>query len=126
MGISASPNTLAAQLAGAGLIVGPWNITVADGPANTELAGAIRASSTPKLLIPVRTEGWEWVGVDRWSTEALIRQTVDAVRQIAAGEEVKPRRPLGVGAIIAIVIGVFFLLILLAIPIVSFFAQGLF
>jgi hypothetical protein len=126
MGAEASPNDVTAQLAGAGLIVGPWNIAAADGPTNAELAGAIRASSTPKLLVPVRTEGWEWVGVDRWSTEALIRQTVEAVKQIAAGEEVRPSRPLGIGAIIGIVIGVFFLLILLAIPVISFFARGVF
>jgi uncharacterized protein YqgC (DUF456 family) len=66
------------------------------------------------------------VGVDRWSTEALIRQTVEAVKQIAAGEEVKPSRSLSAGAIIGIIIGVFFLLILLAIPVLFFFAQELF
>ncbi len=126
MGLAAGPNTMAAQLAEAGLIVGPWSIIVADGPTNPELAGAIRASSAPKLLVPVRTEGWEWVGVDRWSTEALIRQTVEAIKQIAAGEEVKPSHPLGIGAIIGIIAGVFILLILLAIPVVSFFAQAAF
>jgi hypothetical protein len=75
------------------------------------------------LLVPVRVEGWEWAGVDRWSVEALVRQTVHAVKQIAAGEEVKPTRPLGVGAIIGIIIGVWFLLALLVIPVLSFFAQ---
>ncbi len=118
MGASANQNTLATQLAGAGLIVGPWNIALADGP----IAGAISASPAPKLLVPVRVEGWEWAGVERWSVEALIRQTVHAVKQIAAGEEVKPARPLGAGTIIGIIIGVLILLVLLAIPILFFFA----
>jgi hypothetical protein len=119
MGASASQNTLAAQLAEAGLIVGPWNIALADG----SVTGAISASPAPKLLVPVRVEGWEWAGVDRWSVEALVRQTVHAVKQIATGEEVKPARPLGVGAIIGIIIGVWFLLALLVIPVLFFFAQ---
>jgi hypothetical protein len=72
----------------------------------------------------VRSEGWEWVGVDRWSTEALVRQTLHAVKQIAAGEEVKPTRPLSLGAIIGTIIAVFFLLVLLAVPVVIFFATA--
>jgi len=47
---------------------------------------------------------------------------VRAVKQIAAGEEVRPARPLGVGAIIGIIVGVLFLLILLAGPLLSFLA----
>src|SRR5262249_25561351 len=87
-------STMAAQLAGVGLIVAPWNSPLANGPLSAELARAISASRAPKLLIPIRSEGWEWAGVERWSTEALIRQTLQAVKQIAAGEEVKPARPL--------------------------------
>jgi hypothetical protein len=45
-----------------------------------------------------------------------------AIQQIAAGEEVKPARPMGIGTIIAIIIGVIFLLLFLAIPLLSFFA----
>ena len=63
--------------------------------------------------------------MDRWDAEALVRQTVSAVKQIATGEEVKPARPLGAGAIIAIIIDVLFLLILLAIPLLQFFADQL-
>lgn len=116
-------NTLTAQLAGAGLIIEPWHSALANGPASAEIAKAVSASPAPKLLVPVRSEGWEWVGVDRWSTEALVRQTLHAVKQIAAGEEVRPARPLSAGAIIGTIIAIFFLLILLAVPVVIFFAS---
>ena len=69
----------------------------------------------------MRANGWEWAGVDRWNAEAIVRQTVRAVKQIVEGEEVKPARPLGAGAVIGIIIGVLFLLILLAIPVLFFF-----
>ncbi|MCL4303852.1 MAG: DUF3842 family protein [Anaerolineae bacterium] len=123
MGGSTAPNTLTAQLAGAGLIIEPWNIALANGPASAEVVRAINASPAPKLLVPIRSEGWEWVGVERWSTEALVQQTLSAVKQIAAGEEVKPARPLNAGAIIGIIIVVFLLLIFLVGPVVTFFAS---
>jgi hypothetical protein len=124
-GGSTAPNTVAAQLAGAGLIIEPWNSTLTTGPAGAEVARAISTSPAPKLLVPVRSEGWEWVGVERWSTEALVRQTLHAVKQIAAGEEVKPARPLSVGAIIGTIIAVFFLLIVAVQVVIFFVSTGL-
>ncbi len=115
------PSAIGSQLAGAGLIVGPWNIVVAGEAVSAEVAAAVVASPARKLLVPTRANGWEWAGVDRWNAEAIVRQTVRAVKQIVEGEEVKPARPLGAGAIIGIIIGVFFLLILLAIPVLYFF-----
>jgi hypothetical protein len=93
-------------LAQAGIIVAPWNSARVG-----YLAEPIAASPARKLLIPIRLDGWEWAGVDRWSLDALARQTVRAVKQMVAGEEVKPVRPLGVGAIFGIIIGVCVLLI---------------
>ena len=119
------PGEDAARLAQAGLIVGPWMIAVpsgVEGAVSREVAQAVANSPARKLLVPTRSRDWEWVGVDRWDTETLVRQTVRAVKQIAAGEEVRPVRPLGVGAIIGIIVGVLFLLILLAGPLLSFLA----
>jgi len=116
---------LAARLAQMELIVGPWTIAVAGGASGAvtaQVAGAVVTSPARKLLIPVRTDNWEWAGVDRWSAEAIVQQTVRAVKQIVHGEEVKPVRPLSAGAIIGIVVGVLILLILLAIPVLFFFA----
>ena len=44
-------------------------------------------------------------GVSRFDTEALVRQSVKAVKQIAAGERVSTARPVSLGAIIGIVLG---------------------
>jgi hypothetical protein len=62
--------------------------------------------------------------VDRWNAETIVQQTVRAIKQLAAGEEVKPIRPLSAGAIVGIIIGVLFLFILLALPVLSYFASG--
>jgi tetrahydromethanopterin S-methyltransferase subunit F len=48
-------------------------------------------------------------------------QAVHAVRQLAAGEAIKPARPLSAGAIIGIVLGVLFLLILIVVPMLNYF-----
>ncbi len=113
---SAGGEEAAARLSQAGLIVGPWTIAVAGGEGgavSSEISQIVADSPARKLLIPTRPTGWEWAGVDRWDTEALVRQAVRAVKQIADGEEVKPARPLGAGSIINIGIGVVFLLIVL-------------
>ena len=91
------------------------------GSVTSEIVDALVTSPARKLLVPVRTEGWEWVGVERLDADALARLTVLAITQVAEGEEVRPTRPLNAGAIIGIIVGVFFLLILLAIPVLYFF-----
>jgi FtsH-binding integral membrane protein len=91
------------QLAPAGLIIAPWT-AVMDSEAAFGWAAALRNSSAPKLLLPLHAEGWIFAGVDRHETSALIDQTVHAVGQILAGQEVRPNRPLGVGAVIGIII----------------------
>jgi len=96
--VERSDEEITTQLAQAGLIVGPWVIAVpsgSGGAVSPEVARAVANSPARKLLAPTRSEGWEWAGVDRWSTEALVRQTVRAIKQIAAGEEVKPARMWG-------------------------------
>jgi len=123
-----SDKEIATQLAQAGLIVGPWMIAVpggAGGAVTPAIAQAVLDSPARKLLAPTWAEGWDWAGVDRWDAQALVQQTVRAVKQIAAGEKVKPARPLGAGAIIAIIIGVLFLLLLVTIPLLEFFANQL-
>jgi hypothetical protein len=111
------------RLAEAGLIVGPWNIAVADGQTAGEIARAVVASPARKVLYPARAAGWEWAGVDRWNADAGVRQTVQAVKQCLAGEEIRPARPLGAGAIIAIIVGGAIVLYLLALPILYLFGR---
>ena len=57
--------------------------------------------------------------MDRWDEADLIDQTVRAIKQIADGEETKPARPMNAGTIISIIIGVLFLLGVLASAIIE-------
>jgi len=90
-----------ALLAGADLIVGPY-LVLASGD---NVARAVAASPAPKLLFPTPAEGWHWVGMGEMKAQEAIRQTVRAVKQFAAGGAIKPKRGLGAGAILAIVVG---------------------
>ena len=119
-----SMQAIQAKLSGAGVIVGPWSIVVEGGAINSEIARAVMNSSARKILIPARVNGWDWAGVDLWNTEELIQQTARAVQQWAGGEEIKAVRPMGIGGIILSAIGVLILLLLLAIPLASFFFRG--
>ena len=109
-----SDEEIAARLAWAGLIVGPWMIAVPGGDGGAvslAVSQAVMNSPARKLLIPARTTGWEWAGVERWDADDLVRQTVRAIEQIAAGEEVRLVQPLGAGSVIAIIAGALFLLL---------------
>jgi uncharacterized membrane protein YhdT len=81
-----SQTELVASISKAGLIVGPWTIAVAGGAGGVvspAISGAIAASSAEKLLIPVNSEGWRWIGQGRSKpTEVIIRQTVREVKQL--------------------------------------------
>ncbi len=127
-GTDAAQESIAAQLAKAGLIVGPWVIAVAGGAGgavSAKVAEAVASSPARKLLVPLRSEGWDWAGVDRWDSRAIVHQTVRAVKQVLAGEKVRAHRPMGAGAIVAIIIGVLILLNLLAIPVSLFFGPAM-
>jgi hypothetical protein len=87
------------------------------------VAQAVRSSPAQKLLAPLQTAGWHWVGVEAEDQEAMIEQTVQAIKQIAAGEPVRPSRPLSLGAVAGIVVAVLLGLILLGIPLLVFFAS---
>lgn len=98
------------KLASAAVIVGPWIVAVKGGFVRPEIVDAVVSSPARKLLAPVHAEGWDWAGVERSDMETLARHTARAVMQALAGEPVRLHRPLGVGAIIGIVIGALILL----------------
>lgn len=105
---------MAEQLAQAGLIIAPWEIVVpgaGSASITADVARGVTDSPARKLLVPTRSEKWEWAGVDRWSEETLVEQTIHAVKQIVDGEPVKAHRPMNVWSIVAIVLGVIFLLL---------------
>jgi hypothetical protein len=116
------------ELNDAQIIISPWQIVLAGKAGDAsfpELSSAVVSSPAVKLLVPTRSKGWEWAGVEQWNTDYFVRQTVSAVKQIIEEKSVKPIRPLGAGAIIGIVIGAIFLLLLLGIPVFALFG-GLF
>ena len=115
----------ATRLKGARLIVGPWLMARPGGEVSEAFAQAVAASSARRLLAPLWVEGWDWAGVERESPEALARQAVRAVRQAVAGERIHATRSLGVGAIIALVIGGLLLLQLL-VPLLGLLLGNLF
>lgn len=118
-GEATDSESVPARLSAAGLIIAPWEVTVAGGAGGVvtpEIAEAVVKSQARKVLVPTCQEGWEWAGVERWSAEELVDQTVHAVMQIAEGEEVEPERPLSAGAMIALAVGGIVLLILFLIP----------
>lgn len=82
-------------LAEAEVIVGPWHMAVAGaagGQISESVAHNITNSSARKVLIPVRDEGWEWTGVERWKSDNVVKEATTAVRQMAIGQEVKTGR----------------------------------
>jgi hypothetical protein len=82
-------------LAEAEVIVGPWNMAVAGaagGQISESIAHGIAKSPARKILIPVRDEGWEWTGVERWKSDNIVKEATTAVKQMAIGQEVRRGR----------------------------------
>ena len=122
--ISEEQKEIIDQLNQADLIISPWEIVKAGGASSeisNEITRAVVNSSAIKLLLPTRSERWEWVGVEKWDSEYFVRHTINAVKQFLKGEDVKLIKPLGAGAILVIIIGIILLLNLLAIPVAYLF-----
>ena len=94
-------------ISNADVIVAPWSMIAAEGAADTEispLTQSVISSSANKLLIPIKVEGWEWIGVKRWNPDNIVKDVVNAVNQVARGKELKPVRRLSTAAIVVIVL----------------------
>jgi hypothetical protein len=129
LGASVDPSGIPAVLAASDLIIGPWTVAVtgaAGGAVSAEIAEAVVASPAHKVLIPAQAEGWHWAGLGDLRTKDAIRHAVRAVKQVAAGEEVKVGHGLSAGAIVGIAFGALVLLLVIAIPLLSFLAGRLF
>lgn len=103
------------HLADANLIIGPWTINTAA----SKIASAVSDSPAQKLMLPLRHDGWEWAGVERWDEQAAIQHAVRATQQIIAGESVKPARQLSIGGFVAMTIGILVILTMLVIPMMA-------
>jgi hypothetical protein len=109
------------QIQQATIVVGPWVIAVpnwGDGIVTDGIAQAVRTSSGQKILIPLWKERWNWAGVERTKHDVLERHITRSVSQLLEGEEVRPVKSLGVGAILGIILAVIVLLALISIPVI--------
>jgi hypothetical protein len=88
-----------AQVNAAGVLLLPldaWN------QAPETLRLAVQASPARKLLAPQPVPGWAIAGLDLG--EDLLGDLVQALRQLAVGQAVRPHRPLGAWAILGIIL----------------------
>ncbi len=102
-------------LAEADIIIGPWSMAAphAGLSADESIEAAIAASPARKLILPRPAVGWEWIGLEPWELEAAVREAADAVAQIISGETAMPRRPVGPGMIILLIVATLIILVLI-------------
>jgi hypothetical protein len=86
------------------LIVGPWTMIWAGAAGSQELAEALVQTQARKLLLPVRPKGWEWIGVEPWQQDDLIRQTVQSLRRIIRGQSLESGLRSNLAALVVAVI----------------------
>jgi hypothetical protein len=70
-----------------------------------ELAAAVAGSPAYKLFVPVSQPNYLWLGVENLDETAVIKQAEQVIQQIAAGESVSLARSLGIGTILALIVG---------------------
>jgi len=115
-GLGEAPDVGPAEAArAADVIIAPWSVAGADAP-DGAFAAAIAQSGARKLLVPSAAPGWDWIGVDPRDPSEWVDQAVLAVEQVAAGERVAPRRPLGAAATVLLGIGLIILVAAIGIP----------
>jgi hypothetical protein len=114
------------SIANSDVIVGPWNSITSDAgnfDRNVDIQSAINTSTARKLMIPLWEDGYLWAGVDKWDSKELVQQTVHALKQLAAGDDLKPSRPLGAATVVLIVAGMLILAGIVTSIIVSIFSS---
>jgi len=92
----------------------PNDVVVVPGDA----AGMVVDSAARKLLLPMPRSGWNWVGAPPRTEEAAIKETAQALRQLIAGESIRPTGRLGGGARIALAIGASLLLVMFVVSLI--------
>ena len=108
------PN-LVSRIAVADAIVVPSTIfalQAGDGEVTHQLAQAIAASPARKLMLPVASPGWVWLGTEAVEETKVAEEAIETLRQIATGESVHKIRRLGCGTIGLLALGVLLFLIM--------------
>jgi hypothetical protein len=124
--VADSPDSILAE---AEVIVGPWHMAVAGsagGLITESIAQTIITSPAHKVIIPVREQGWEWTGVERWKVQDIVKDVTETVEQLALDRQPKARSKLNPVVIVAIVLITLCLLTTFVPGIIFFIFQGLF
>jgi hypothetical protein len=125
---SASADIAVGVLKEAEVIVGPWHMAVAGsagGLITESIAQTITNSPAHKVLIPVREDGWEWTGVERWKVQDIVKDVTGTVEQLALDRQPEERRKLSPAVIVVIVLVALCLLTTIVPGLLLFVFQGL-
>jgi hypothetical protein len=107
----------ATVLTQANVIISPATLALHNDQA--EVASAVAGSPAYKLFIPVSQPDSLWLGVEKMDETAVIKQTVQVIRQIAIGGSVHPARSLGLAPILVLVVAGGFMLLCFFLSVVA-------
>jgi hypothetical protein len=109
-------NSIDRVLESADLIVGPWSMAAAHAglSADEHVQAAIAASPARKLILPRPAPGWEWTATGSWQPETAVRDTVEQVTTIVAGETAAAQATSRPAAIVFLVAATILILILIS------------
>jgi hypothetical protein len=107
--VTAAQENLEKIVLTADILIGSWTMAVAGGA----LQEALAASSAPKLILPNPAPGWQWVAGEQWQTERAVRQAIEAIETIVAGETAAPHYAFTPGRILLLIAATILILILL-------------
>lgn len=95
MGINLDVKTYKNEIANANGILGnisPMNKEILDDDRNRKILRSISASKASKLLIPVREEGYEWLGIDLLDERKIISEVRNYIRQLKTEGKIRIAR----------------------------------
>jgi hypothetical protein len=107
--VSAADENLQEVVPAADILIGSWTMATAAGALHEAIAG----SPARKLILPNPVPGWQWVSGEGWDTEKAVRQCVEAIETIIAGETAAPRYAFTPGRILLLVAATILILIFL-------------
>lgn len=89
--------------------------------AHADAIGIVAISKARKLIIPSSPgHEWNWIGVPVRSTQSQVKDCTQALRQIIAGEKVRPSRRLSGCVLVAVVIIGILILLAFVMPFIMF------
>jgi hypothetical protein len=107
--VSAADENLGEIVPAADILVGSWTMAAAGGA----LQEAIASSPARKLILPSPAPGWPWATGEGWDTEKAVRQAVETIETIIAGETAAPRYDFTPGRILLLLAATILILIFL-------------